>query len=258
MKVRLFGSLGDEVALTALPREIHRWHPRERVVVECSRPWLFDGNDEMTRGDEDRLGSRTLTWDPVPDVGPFPVAYGIALNIPVVDSTPILVPSQHDRDIAGRLVSDAARSGAGPIVAFDTWAGWPRRRWARWRQLLDSMPEVQWIEVGATVPDFRGIEAGRSDGRLRCGRQAERDGNRGADCACGSVRRRRLRTRTRRGGRSHTCGCVVCHPLVDARVSIDVARVSPRAHHLPLRGNVQARSEADGPDQRRHGPPDDH
>jgi len=149
------GSLGDEIALTGLVREFIRAYPDERVHIQCRWPDLWVGNPRVhsvNAGNESNL-----VWLPLginPSAGNLVHAYASylkairGLDIPIVNSQP-------------ELFLNGARmtfGGGRPRVAFDAWAGWPRRRWPHFTQLVSALEfaGIYTIELGASTADCFG------------------------------------------------------------------------------------------------------
>lgn len=158
MRLSISGSLGDEVALTGVLREVHRFHPEERIELSGVRwPEVFAGNPHLGIGEEEKLGSFELGLDPNPYAGTLAHAYGQVLGIPILDPTPELFLSDDELG-AGKLLVDQYRSG--PMVGVDPWAGWPRRRWlsAKWNELGRELRAQGFtvFELGASTPDCQG------------------------------------------------------------------------------------------------------
>lgn len=148
MILRIRGSLGDEVALTAIPREIRKQDPIEKISVECNRPELFETNPHIHPRNE--VGGREITLELAQDytVGNFVHQYAKQIGLSCIsDSTP-------DLYLPGSFSIDPLK------IAIDTWAGWPRRRWPiqKWRRVSEDLKDCGYkvIEVGATVPDCTG------------------------------------------------------------------------------------------------------
>jgi len=166
MHLVIGGSLGDEVALTGVLREIHRSRPRERITVAARHPEVFAGHPDLADSyPEDDGTTHVLPLDPWPLTGPLPYAYGHVLGVQVVDPTPTIELAADDfrglREKIGGVAVDAL--AAGITVAIDTWAGWPRRRWPidRFDDLARRLAcerGVQVVEVGASTPDCTGAQ----------------------------------------------------------------------------------------------------
>jgi ADP-heptose:LPS heptosyltransferase len=165
MILRIRGSLGDEVALTALPREIRKHYPTELIAVDCNRPELFKTNPNVWPVNE--AVGRDIHLQLAPDyaVGNLVHQYAKQIGLPVVTNTnPDLYLTQEE------LQDFRKYTGA---VAIDHWAGWPRRRWSidKWNRLAEMLKESgkRVIEVGKTVPDCTGT---MRFGRIVCAEES--------------------------------------------------------------------------------------
>jgi hypothetical protein len=161
MILRIRGSLGDEVALTALPREIRKNDSEEKIFVECNRPELFETNPHIHPRNE--VGGRLIDLKLAPDytVGNLVHQYAKQIGLTCVsDSTPDLYLSGEKGAI------DPWK------IAIDTWAGWPRRRWPieNWRKVAHCLKDRGYtvVEVGATVPDCIGRKRSEFIGFGQC------------------------------------------------------------------------------------------
>lgn len=162
MILKLRGSLGDEVALTALVREIRLQRPKETIHVECNRPELFHLNPHVGKREEDDGQVHDLVWASDHTVGNLVYQYAKQLGVKVYDTAPKIFLEEADvPDVPVCL-------GKWPpkVVAIDIWAGWFRRRWPfeRFQELVDRLRQhLQWmvIEVGASTPDFQGKKRDR-------------------------------------------------------------------------------------------------
>lgn len=159
MKLYLRGSLGDEVALTGLVREVRRQRSRESIFVDVSRPELFHLNPHVGARMEDSGLVHHLTWASDHTVGNFVHQYAKQLGLrAILDTTPEIFLDDDDDGPASWMVGRKS-------VAIDTWAGWPRRRWPfeRWQELSDELAKrgISVVEVGASTPDCYGSKRDR-------------------------------------------------------------------------------------------------
>lgn len=161
MRLRINGSLGDEVALTAAIAAYRSCFPHEGISVEGVRyPDVFAGNPHLTdpRASEPVT---TLALGTNAHGDHLVAGYLRAMGVPPAFLTvvrPRLYLSEREQEGAAELLPSRA------AVAIDTWAGWPSRRWPqhRFEAVAAHVSRAGWdvIEVGRTQADCYGHERG--------------------------------------------------------------------------------------------------
>jgi ADP-heptose:LPS heptosyltransferase len=168
MHLTINGSLGDVVALTAIPREYRRQFPDHIITAETNHPELFLHNPHIGVGsvDDQRPGGVPLAPDNT--AGNLVHAYGKYLGIKVFDTIPEIYLVPEDFIGVALLGPGYDLSNKPRRIAIDTWAGWPSRRWSleRFVELAHVLQSVGWtvVEVGATTHDCYGNIRPRSSG----------------------------------------------------------------------------------------------
>ena len=154
MRVVLRGSLGDVVVVTAAIREYRRYRPAERVHLETNRPELFVGNPRLEGTQEEDQQTVRLPLGGGYPLGHMAHAYGQAMGIRVVDTTPEIFLSAAEQAVAAEIPLGER------TLAIDTWAGWPSRRvsHAFWEAVATGAQQAGWgvVEVGAHHRDCTG------------------------------------------------------------------------------------------------------
>ena len=155
MHLWLFGSLGDEIAMTGAVRAVRQNYPDEQIIVNCRRPWIFDHNPHLEGGngyetDPNRIFQLPLGGAPQEHMVD---SYVRACGITPRDEyrRPELFLTDKELEV-GRLISPGT-------IAIDTWAGWPSRRWPfdMWQAVVSELREsYPVIEIGASTPDCFG------------------------------------------------------------------------------------------------------
>lgn len=166
MRVVSGGSVGDEVALTPALLAFRRRFPNEKIALTVRRPELFDGLSWLDEGtDSGRVVNVALGGD---DVSHLAQHYGQQLGVRVFDTRPMISLTTDELVRARDILLERAGSGR-LLLAVDTWAGWPSRRYPHWDTALNVLrgirsmrgdPEITVVEVGATVPDCFGETRG--------------------------------------------------------------------------------------------------
>jgi ADP-heptose:LPS heptosyltransferase len=152
MKVRIWGSLGDEVALTGTVRELKKQFPDEIVRIENKFPEIFQNNPNINVGRIDSPYDITIPLSPDDYIGNYVRAYCKVLGIKCFDDSPELFLTDEESKMFPKQNT----------IAFDTWAGWPSRKWKfeNFVKLIDLLHDydksIKVIEVGKTVPDCFG------------------------------------------------------------------------------------------------------
>jgi len=153
MIIRMFGSLGDEIALTGLVREYRKQYPDETLIVTNKFPEIFTNNPHLGIRKNNNHKEVYIPTSPFLNIGNYTYAYGKYLGIKIYDSSPEIFLSNEELEMF---------PGNQNIIAIDTWAGWPSRRWDfnNFVELVERIkeydPKVQIVEVGKTVPDCTG------------------------------------------------------------------------------------------------------
>lgn len=150
MKFTIYGSLGDEIAVTGLVREFHNQYPKERIEVSCKFPELFTYNPYLNVGE---YVNNIEYFIPLGDFkeskGNLVHTYAKRINLKVINSDPEIFLSKDEENLFH--IQDT--------IAIDTWAGWPSRRWNidKFYRLVDLIKNkykwVKIIEIGKSVPD---------------------------------------------------------------------------------------------------------
>jgi len=161
------GGLGDFVASTAVPRELHRVNPLEPIEIVLPRNReLFSNNPHMiTRPTNPRIVHVELERDG--EVGNIPYSLCRQIGISPIDTTPeiFLTPAERLRGL--RLIRSTQRR----IIAIDTGARGANRRWIheRWCEVARRLMEKYLVvEVGSSSNDID--ELPDRGGRIPCGR----------------------------------------------------------------------------------------
>ena len=156
MHIKINGGLGDDVILTAAVREYSLKHPDERLSLDVRHPEVFLNNPHVMSGSKDNQVFIELCLAPhydglAPPLDlPSTIAhyYGKQIGVRVVDPTPEVFLAEGELSMYPRRPN---------VVALDTWAGWPNRRWPleRFKALVDMLHErgMKVVEVGKSVPD---------------------------------------------------------------------------------------------------------
>lgn len=155
MKWKIWGSLGDEIALTGVIREWRKEHPEESLELFCRWPEVFKENPHV--GPRVHENGQTVEFPLASNyrLGNFAHAYAKILGMRyLADTKPeiYLTAEEEKIEFNPAFPQDA--------IAIDTWAGWPRRRWPweHWVRLVELLREEGHavVEVGKTVPDCYG------------------------------------------------------------------------------------------------------
>lgn len=148
-------NIGDAIWLTGLVREFRRVHPRERLFVDTlGRAELFLHNPHLVGGTEERFSILHLNpiFSPAETVGNGVVSYCMQAGVDAHDTTPEIWFSTAELEEGIRLLPRGCR-----LVAIDTWAMWPSRRWPveRFARLSAKLRASGWkvIEIGRMIQD---------------------------------------------------------------------------------------------------------
>lgn len=156
MRIRTkFDALGDELAVTAIVRELRRQRPQEMIRPEVHRTEIFDNNPHINIGIND-VGRHFLEVHVNEDIGNIPQSFARQIGMdPLVDDTPEIFLRQEERLRAMNKLKGLDR----PIVAIDTRAQWESRTWPheKFQTLVDMMEDVSFVEVGSVPPESRRI-----------------------------------------------------------------------------------------------------
>jgi len=151
-------NIGDAIWLTGLVREFHRTYPNERLFVDSpGKDELFLHNPYLVGGTEERHSILNLNpaFGPAETVGNGVVSYCMQAGVDAYETTPEIwfVPKELEEGV--RLIPHGNY-----VVAIDTWAMWPSRRWAfgKFVELSTKLRGLGWkvIEIGRTMPDDLG------------------------------------------------------------------------------------------------------
>lgn len=155
MKWKIWGSLGDEVALTGVIREWRREHPEESLELSCRWPEVFKLNPHIGPRVQENHQEVEFPLASHYQLGNFAHAYAKILGMQrIIDTQPEIHLTTEELGNFDYL------KGNIPVIAFDTWAGWPRRRWPweYWEALIGLLRKggCALVEVGKTVRDCYG------------------------------------------------------------------------------------------------------
>lgn len=160
-KILFWGGLGDEIAITGVAREMALRWPTERVTVEGVRyPELFLHNPHIDRpGTTD--GGKVFRLPAAPNnaIGNLVHAYAQFVGLPAVSSgeSDLFFTLEELRHAHAEILGAPGQ----PVVAIDTWAFWPSRRWAfeRFAAVATHLQARGYrvIELGNSYPDVAGI-----------------------------------------------------------------------------------------------------
>ena len=165
MWIVLKSGLGDEVAVTGLVREVKREFPNEVIHVDIGRADLLEGNPYIGYGREQKRPTVVLTpLHPENErAGNLIVSYARQCGVGVVDSTPEIFLRDSEIEHGKKLLALTSTPKAmkpRAVIAFDTWATWPSRRWPleRFQSLVGMLRELGFftVELGKNVNDERG------------------------------------------------------------------------------------------------------
>jgi ADP-heptose:LPS heptosyltransferase len=171
MRIVFKSALGDEVALTAVIREFKRQHPDEIVRVEMNRMELLEGSPHLWTGITES-GQVLIETHRKEQFGSIPHSFALQLGMTYIDDhTPEIFLTETERNWALREldplyheVQEGHKGRNKPVIAVDTRATWPSRRWPweRYQELVHAMKgEATFIEVG-----HRGWMQGKKEMRL--------------------------------------------------------------------------------------------
>lgn len=167
MRIVSGGSLGDDVALIPTLRALRRERPHEAINLTVRNPDVFASLAWLQGDDDDGTSWNLALGGNLREH--LSRCYGHQLGVHVFDVAPRMELRGHELMAAHALLADHVGRGA-QVLAVDTWAGWPSRRYAlaHWQMVVDTvreaMPDVAVVEVGKSVPDCMGVT--RGDGRL--------------------------------------------------------------------------------------------
>ena len=162
MRINLRAGLGDEVASTALVREYKRVHPDEMIRIEklnfrelyFHNPWINWGNKE-----NGRLHRLQIHWHE--GLGNICVSFAKQCEIEILNPTPEIFITKEEEARAAAHLSLGIQSGK-TIVAVDTGATWPSRRWPqdRWMEFAHLLRRSGYwlVEIGKGGGDRYGFE----------------------------------------------------------------------------------------------------
>ena len=156
MIIGMWGSLGDEVALTGFIRELKKLYPHEYISVLNKFSELFYNNPHINNGSIFSTYSQRIPTSPHKELnGNFVRCYGKFFhNIPISNADPEVFLTEEE-------ISKYPKPPYN-IYAFDTWAGWPSRRlsFEKFIKLVDMIkqydPSSKVIEVGKSTKDCFG------------------------------------------------------------------------------------------------------
>jgi ADP-heptose:LPS heptosyltransferase len=153
VKWKIWGSLGDEIALTGVIREWRQEHPEESLELSCRWPEVFKLNPHV--GPRVQENGQMVEFPLATNyrLGNFAHAYAKILGMRrIIETRPEIHLTLEEREQFKDIPLRA--------VAIDTWAGWPRRRWPweHWVALVELLRKRgrPVVEVGKTVPDCYG------------------------------------------------------------------------------------------------------
>lgn len=154
MELELFGSLGDEIAVTGAVRALRDTYPDLKIEVNVRRPWIFS-NSPRFNGTHEMLQLPRKVELPLGGNNHQHMvdAYVAACGLTPRDEyrMPELFLTDQELEV-GRHISPGT-------IAIDTWAGWPSRRWPfdMWQAVVSELREsYPVIEIGASTPDCFG------------------------------------------------------------------------------------------------------
>jgi len=158
------GGLGDFVASTAVPRELHRVDPLEPIEIEIPRnKEIFLHNPHLVqRPTNPRIVHVELERDG--SQGNIPYSLCRQIGIDPIDTTPEIFLTQKD-------YKHFSLGGEVPRIAIDTGARGENRRWAheRWCEVARRLMErYHVVEIGSGNLDIDGLPD--RGGRIPCGR----------------------------------------------------------------------------------------
>lgn len=148
IRSRKFNALGDEMAITAVVRELRRQRPNEMIRVEIHRKELMENNPHVNVGITD-MGRYELETHWNEDIGSIPQSFAMQIGMnPLADDTPEIHLRPEEKEWGRKKLSDIGASGI--VVAVDIRSNWQSRTWPRtnFQAVIDSMPDLCWIEVG--------------------------------------------------------------------------------------------------------------
>jgi ADP-heptose:LPS heptosyltransferase len=157
MVVGMWGSLGDEVALTGIIRELKRIFPDEYISVINKFPELFYNNPHVNSGKNYSLLKLLIPTSPCKEEYINRVqsyANFIEIPTPIENTEPEIFLTQDEINLFSKQSYN--------VYAIDPWAGWPSRRWniKNYIQLTDLIkqydPTSKVIEVGKSTKDCFG------------------------------------------------------------------------------------------------------
>jgi ADP-heptose:LPS heptosyltransferase len=148
MRVRpKFNALGDELAMTAVIRELKRQRPQEMIRPELHRRELVENNPHVNIGITDE-GRFELEVHMNEDIGNIAQSFAKQLGMdPLVDDTPevFLTPEEIAR------AEEKLQGIPMPVVAIDTRAMWESRKWAQgnFQRVIDELETISFVEMGS-------------------------------------------------------------------------------------------------------------
>ncbi len=156
MIIGMWGSLGDEVALTGLVREIKRKYPYEYISVLNKFSELFHNNPYVNNGEIFSLYHTRIPTSPfqLEMKKNLVYAYGKYMKVEIINSEPELFLTEEEIQKFPKKDYN--------IYAIDPWAGWPSRMWSieKFIRLVDLIrvfdPSAKIIEVGKSTKNCFG------------------------------------------------------------------------------------------------------
>jgi len=152
MRLQVTGGIGDEICLNGLIREIHRVQPDMRISATTGRfPEVLLHNPYLSSPDPSDKPIHLATQQHE-TIGNIVVSYGKQTHMKIYDNSPALYLAEtelHKYQLPHK-----------PVIAIDTFAGWPSRRWKEdnYMELGTRLMKnnIYVIHVGKQIPDCYG------------------------------------------------------------------------------------------------------
>lgn len=148
MKIRILGSLGDDIALTALIREYKKRNPKEMVrVLRPGNPEVYKNNPHLNIGRLEN-GERCSLVPWKNDAANIPASIAKQMNLEMDSTQPEIFLTDEEKSRAMKELDGVPR----PIVTIDPRSSMMARTWpqGRFQKVVDLLRGDGWsvVEVG--------------------------------------------------------------------------------------------------------------